>query len=244
MPLRRAPAPPHAHCAAPPAPGQEERPPVTPRPHAAHAHSPARPSPRNQPPSLPPSPHPTPPHRPRREYADFRVSSDGELQGVGLLIASDPSSGRLVVLAPIKGSPAERAGIQPGDEVRAARGAAGACVGGVGWGLGGRGGGSAPKRVGCAQKTSSGPLKYSACQYSVRKRLPTCSRCSGSGAPGFHARRPGPWAPLGQSPHAWPPGGRSRGAGTLNTRSGLEALCPEYREGLHFSGLESWCRKQ
>jgi hypothetical protein len=53
----------------------------------------------------------------RREYADFRVSSDGEVQGVGLLIASDPSSGRLVVLAPIQGGPADRAGIQPGDEV-------------------------------------------------------------------------------------------------------------------------------
>lgn len=46
------------------------------------------------------------------------VGNDGELQGVGMLIASDPSSGRTVVLAPIKGSPAEQAGIQPGDEVR------------------------------------------------------------------------------------------------------------------------------
>lgn len=46
------------------------------------------------------------------------MSSDGELKGgVGLLIASDPASGRLLVLAPIKGSPADRAGIQPGDEV-------------------------------------------------------------------------------------------------------------------------------
>ena len=52
-----------------------------------------------------------------REYADFRVSSDGEVQGVGLLIAADPTSGRLVVLAPIQGGPADRAGIQPGDEV-------------------------------------------------------------------------------------------------------------------------------
>lgn len=55
---------------------------------------------------------------PASEYQEFRVTSDGELKGgVGLLIASDPSSGRLVVLAPIKGSPADRAGIQPGDEV-------------------------------------------------------------------------------------------------------------------------------
>ncbi len=34
-----------------------------------------------------------------------------------MLIASDPASGRMMVLAPIQGSPAEQAGIQPGDEV-------------------------------------------------------------------------------------------------------------------------------
>ena len=52
-----------------------------------------------------------------REYADFRVSSDGEVQGVGLLIAQEPGSGRLVVLAPIRGGPADKAGVLPGDEV-------------------------------------------------------------------------------------------------------------------------------
>ena len=36
---------------------------------------------------------------------------------MGLLIAADPTSGKLVVLAPIQGGPADRAGIQPGDEV-------------------------------------------------------------------------------------------------------------------------------
>ena len=55
----------------------------------------------------------------RRQYADFRVGNDGAVSGVGMMIAADPSSGKLVVLAPIRGSPAERAGIQPGDEVRA-----------------------------------------------------------------------------------------------------------------------------
>eukprot|EP00891_Asterochloris_glomerata_P008045 jgi/Astpho2/8045/e_gw1.00120.31.1_t len=54
---------------------------------------------------------------PASEYADFRVSSDGEVQGVGLLIAQEPSSGRLVVLAPIRGGPADKAGVLPGDEV-------------------------------------------------------------------------------------------------------------------------------
>lgn len=47
----------------------------------------------------------------QQDYQNFRISSDGEVKGgVGLLIAQDPSSGRLMVLAPIKGSPAERAG--------------------------------------------------------------------------------------------------------------------------------------
>ncbi|KAJ9519435.1 hypothetical protein QJQ45_023077 [Haematococcus lacustris] len=53
-----------------------------------------------------------------QEYAQFRVSADGELQGIGLLIANElTSSGHLRVLAPIKGGPADRAGIKPGDEV-------------------------------------------------------------------------------------------------------------------------------
>lgn len=37
---------------------------------------------------------------------------------MGLLIAQDPESHKLMVLGPIRGSPAERAGIQAGDEVR------------------------------------------------------------------------------------------------------------------------------
>lgn len=36
---------------------------------------------------------------------------------MGLLIAQDPESHKLMVLGPIRGSPAERAGIQAGDEV-------------------------------------------------------------------------------------------------------------------------------
>jgi C-terminal processing protease CtpA/Prc len=52
-----------------------------------------------------------------RDYFGVKVQNDGELQGVGLLIASEPSSGRLMVISPIDGSPAARAGIMPGDEV-------------------------------------------------------------------------------------------------------------------------------
>ncbi len=73
----------------------------------------------------PPPFNPPPPAR--RQYQDFRIGNDGALSGVGMMIASDPDSGKLVVLAPIKGSPAEAAGIQPGDEVGA---------GGKGWGWG------------------------------------------------------------------------------------------------------------
>ncbi|KAG2449527.1 hypothetical protein HYH02_005669 [Chlamydomonas schloesseri] len=59
---------------------------------------------------------------PPEEYAAFRVSSDGELQGVGMLIANEPVNGHLLVLAPIKGGPADRAGILPGDEVTSING--------------------------------------------------------------------------------------------------------------------------
>lgn len=38
------------------------------------------------------------------------------MQGVGLLIGA--SDGRLLVVAPITGGPADRAGVLPGDEVR------------------------------------------------------------------------------------------------------------------------------
>lgn len=56
---------------------------------------------------------------PPKQYQEFRIGNEGQLQGVGMLIAADPESGRMVVLAPIQGSPADEAGIQPGDEVGA-----------------------------------------------------------------------------------------------------------------------------
>ncbi|CAK9234438.1 unnamed protein product [Sphagnum troendelagicum] len=52
-----------------------------------------------------------------QEYESFRISNEGALEGVGLLIASDRDSGRLVVLSPIEGGPAARAGIISGDEL-------------------------------------------------------------------------------------------------------------------------------
>jgi C-terminal processing protease CtpA/Prc len=92
---------------------------------------------------------------PADEYASFRVSSEGSLQGVGLLLATGTGNSgappppkvlgvggggnkarnsttpqteallpRLTVLAPVRGGPAERAGVLPGDEVVAIEGEA------------------------------------------------------------------------------------------------------------------------
>ena len=63
----------------------------------------------------------------RRDYGKFRVSTDGEMMGVGLLIANEPTeAGHLRVVAPIKGGPADRAGVQAGDEVSKKSGCCGA----------------------------------------------------------------------------------------------------------------------
>ncbi|AQL03363.1 Carboxyl-terminal-processing peptidase 3 chloroplastic [Zea mays] len=45
-----------------------------------------------------------------KEYQSFRIGSDGNVQGVGVFINKEPSSGRL-------GGPADRAGIHEGDEL-------------------------------------------------------------------------------------------------------------------------------
>eukprot|EP00898_Chlorokybus_atmophyticus_P005231 jgi/Chlat1/5709/Chrsp38S05523 len=52
-----------------------------------------------------------------KDYDDFRVSNAGALEGVGMVLANDPNSNRLVVLNPIEGGPAARAGILAGDEI-------------------------------------------------------------------------------------------------------------------------------
>ncbi|XP_073045849.1 carboxyl-terminal-processing peptidase 3, chloroplastic isoform X1 [Primulina eburnea] len=52
-----------------------------------------------------------------KEYRSFRIGSDGNLQGVGLFISSEPTTGHLVVLSCIENSPAARAGIHEGDEL-------------------------------------------------------------------------------------------------------------------------------
>ncbi|PIA53481.1 hypothetical protein AQUCO_00900223v1 [Aquilegia coerulea] len=52
-----------------------------------------------------------------KEYQSFRIGSDGNLQGVGLFINTEPSSGHLMVMSCIEGSPADRAGIREGDQI-------------------------------------------------------------------------------------------------------------------------------
>ena len=55
---------------------------------------------------------------PANTYQEFLTDSiNSEVQGVGLLIASDPVSGKHLVLSPIQGGPAALAGIQSGDEI-------------------------------------------------------------------------------------------------------------------------------
>lgn len=52
-----------------------------------------------------------------KEYQSFRIGSDGNLQGVGLFIGTEPHSGRLIVLSSVDGSPGARADIHAGDEL-------------------------------------------------------------------------------------------------------------------------------
>lgn len=49
------------------------------------------------------------------EYEDIRMSTTGRYAGVGLEVTE--SNERIVVIAPIDGTPAQRAGVEPGDEI-------------------------------------------------------------------------------------------------------------------------------
>lgn len=54
---------------------------------------------------------------PPAQYRSLRASTSGELSGVGLQITANPQTGVLEVIAPIEGSPAALAGIQPHDQI-------------------------------------------------------------------------------------------------------------------------------
>ncbi|MER3491799.1 MAG: carboxyl-terminal protease [Mastigocladus sp. ERB_26_2] len=51
------------------------------------------------------------------QYRSLQVNTSGELTGVGLQIALNQQTGGLEVVAPIAGSPAEKAGIRPRDRI-------------------------------------------------------------------------------------------------------------------------------
>lgn len=58
------------------------------------------------------------------QYRSLKVSTSGELSGVGLQINVEPESGNLEVIVPLAGSPAEAAGIAPKDLILAIDGVA------------------------------------------------------------------------------------------------------------------------
>ena len=59
---------------------------------------------------------------PPEQYQSLQTNTSGELLGVGLQIAKDDDNQHLRVIAPIAGSPAERAGLSPKDEIVAING--------------------------------------------------------------------------------------------------------------------------
>nr|WP_228015505.1 carboxyl-terminal processing protease CtpA [Leptolyngbya ectocarpi] len=59
---------------------------------------------------------------PPEQYQSLQTNTSGELLGVGLQIAKDDDNQHLRVIAPIVGSPAERAGLSPRDEIVAING--------------------------------------------------------------------------------------------------------------------------
>ena len=52
-----------------------------------------------------------------REYNEIRISTSGSFTGVGLEVQAD--DGKIVVVSPIEGTPADRAGIRAGDTILA-----------------------------------------------------------------------------------------------------------------------------
>jgi carboxyl-terminal processing protease len=53
------------------------------------------------------------------QFASMQVETSGELVGVGMQLGTEEGTERLVVIAPTDGSPASKAGIQPGDIITA-----------------------------------------------------------------------------------------------------------------------------
>jgi carboxyl-terminal processing protease len=54
-----------------------------------------------------------------REFKEMQIDTSGELSGVGIQLSLDKDTKKLVVIAPIEGSPASKAGVQPKDVILA-----------------------------------------------------------------------------------------------------------------------------
>jgi carboxyl-terminal processing protease len=54
-----------------------------------------------------------------REFKEMQIDTSGELSGVGIQLSLDKETKNLVVVSPIEGSPASRAGVQPKDVIMA-----------------------------------------------------------------------------------------------------------------------------
>ena len=52
-----------------------------------------------------------------REFKEMQIDTSGELSGVGIQLSVDKETKELVVVSPIEGSPASRAGVQPRDVI-------------------------------------------------------------------------------------------------------------------------------
>jgi carboxyl-terminal processing protease len=52
-----------------------------------------------------------------REFKEMQIDTSGELSGVGIQLSLDRQTKELVVVSPIEGSPASRAGVQPKDVI-------------------------------------------------------------------------------------------------------------------------------
>lgn len=50
-------------------------------------------------------------------YEGWQLSLSGEFEGIGATVRQDEDNGALTIVAPLEDSPAERAGLQPGDQI-------------------------------------------------------------------------------------------------------------------------------
>ena len=53
----------------------------------------------------------------KEDMADYMADTTGNFVGVGVYMVQDTEANRIMVLSPIKGGPAEKAGLQPGDYI-------------------------------------------------------------------------------------------------------------------------------